>query len=131
MAPGIYVLEATWTLNSAALRPYGSAGCPALPAGTTDPGVLLYFAHGHITINGSGDLSQLPAMQGGPYGGLLYWQADSETTSINGTGTFAGGAWYEPNGALILNGTARMTAPFVSAAAVTLNGPTVLTVTGS
>jgi hypothetical protein len=36
--------------------------------------------------------------RGGPFGGLLYWQADSETISIDGTGTFAGGAWYEPNG---------------------------------
>jgi hypothetical protein len=97
VAPGIYVLKATWTLNSSRLQPYGSTGCPALPAGTTDPGVLLYLSQGHIQINGSGELSQLQAMQGGPYGGLLYWQADSETTSINGTGTFAGGAWYEPS----------------------------------
>ena len=75
VAPGVYVLKASWTLNSATLHPYGSTGCPTLPSDTTDPGVLLYFAQGHVVLNSSGDLSQLRAMQSGPYAGLLYWQA--------------------------------------------------------
>lgn len=125
------MLQASWTLNSAALRPYGSAGCPALPGGTTDPGVLLYFARGHVVVNGSGDLTRLRAMGSGPYAGLLYWQADSESTYLNGSMGFAGGAWYEPKGMLTLNGSTRLTAPYVAAATITVNGGTALTVTGS
>ncbi len=131
VAPGVYVLNASWTLNSAALRPYGSAGCPAAPSGTSDPGVLLYFAQGHAQVNGSGDFSRLRAMVSGPYAGLLYWQADSESTYLNGSVGFAGGAWYEPKGALTLNGGTRLTAPYVAAAKITVNGGTALTVTGS
>jgi len=131
VAPGVYVLKASWTLNSAALRPYGSAGCPAAPSGTSDPGVLLYFAQGHAQVNGSGDFSRLRAMVSGPYAGLLYWQADSESTALNGSVGFAGGAWYEPKGALTLNGGTRLTAPYVAAATITVNGGTALTVTGS
>jgi hypothetical protein len=68
-------------------------------------------------------------MHSGPYAGLLYWQADSESTSLDGTGTFAGGGWYEPKGALILNAQAQMTAPYVAAATITVNGGAVLNVT--
>lgn len=131
VAPGVYVLRASWTLNSTALRPYGSAGCPALPSGTTDPGVLLYFAQGHVTLNGSADLSRLQAMQTGPYAGLLYWQADNESTALNDSSRFAGGAWYEPNGTLTLNGGAQLTAPYVAARTITANGGTAITVTSS
>ncbi len=131
VAPGVYVLKANWTLNSTALRPYGSAGCPAAPIGTSDSGVLLYFAQGHAQVNGSGDFSRLRAMMSGPYAGLLYWQADSESTYLNGSVGFAGGAWYEPKGALTLNGGTRLMAPYVAAATITVNGGTALTVTGS
>ncbi len=131
VAPGVYVLRASWTLNSSGLRPYGSAGCPALPGGTTDPGVLLYFAQGNVVLNGSADLSQLQAMQSGPYAGLLYWQAGTASTSLNGSSVFAGGAWYEPNGTLTLNASAHLTAPYVAASTITANGGTSLTVTSS
>jgi len=131
VAPGVYVLKANWTLNSTALRPYGSAGCPAAPIGTSDSGVLLYFAQGHAQVNGSGDFSRLRAMMSGPYAGLLYWQADSESTYLNGSVGFAGGAWYEPKGALTLNGGTRLMAPYVAAATITVNGGAALTVTGS
>ena len=131
VAPGVYALKVSWTLNSAAPRPYGSAGCPAAPSGTGDLGVLLYFAQGHVLVNGNGDLSQLRAMVSGPYAGLLYWQADGESTYLNGSGGFAGGAWYEPKGALTLNGSTRLTAPYVAAATITVNGAAALTVTGS
>lgn len=130
VAPGIYVLKASWTLNSSALRPYGGAGCPALPSGVTDPGVLLYFAQGNVVVNSSGDFTQLRAMASGPYAGLLYWQAGSESTLLNGSVGFGGGAWYQPKGTLTLNGSTRMTAPYVVAAAITVNGGTRVTVTG-
>jgi hypothetical protein len=130
VAPGVYVLKASWTLNSAALRPYGSAGCPALPSGVSDPGVLLYFARGNVVVNGSADFSQLRAMQSGPYAGLLYWQAGSESTSLNGSASFAGGAWYQPKGKLTLNGSTRLTAPYLVAASITVNGGTSISVTG-
>jgi hypothetical protein len=93
--------------------------------------VLLYFAQGHLQVNGGGDFSQLRAMQSGPYDGLLYWQAGDESTALNGGAGFAGGAWYEPRGALILNGSTRMTAPFVAAAAITVNVGATLSVTSS
>jgi hypothetical protein len=129
VAPGVYVLKGSWTLNSAALRLYGSTGCPALPSGISDPGVLLYFAKGNVVVNGSGDFSQLRAMASGPYAGLLYWQAGSESTYLNGSVGFAGGAWYQPKGTLALNGSTRLTAPYVATAAITVNGGTMLTVT--
>lgn len=131
MAPGSYVLNDTWTLNSSALQPYGSTGCPPLPGGATDPGVLLYFAQGNIQLSGSSDLSQLHAMKSGPYAGLLYWQAGSATTHINNTSTVAGGAWYEPNGALDLNSNAQMTVPYISASTIALHNGTALAVKGS
>jgi hypothetical protein len=128
VAPGIYVLKAGWNVSTA-LHPYGSAGCPALPPGTTDPGVLLYFQQGSVQLNGGGDLSGLSAMHGGPYGGLLYWQVGTAAAAINGA--MGGGAWYEPNGALILNSGARLRAPFVAAATITLNSGAALNVTTS
>jgi hypothetical protein len=117
VAPGVYVLKASWTLNSAVLRLYGSTGCPALPSGVSDPGVLLYFAKGNVVVNSGGHFTQLRAMQSGPYAGLLYWQAGSESTYLNGSVGFAGGAWYQPKGTLTLNGSTRLTAPYVAAAA--------------
>jgi len=89
--------------------------------------VLLYSARVHAQVNGGGDLSRLRAMTSGPYAGLLYWQADSDGVSVG----VAGGAWYEPKGALTLNGGARLTPPYVAAAAITVNGGAALTVTGS
>ncbi len=129
VAPGVYVIRANWTLNSAALRPYGSAGCPALPSGTSDPGVLLYFAQGRIVVNGSSDLSQLQAMASGPHAELLYWQVGSETVALNGSASVAGGGWYQPRAALTLNGSTRIRAPFVVAATITVNGGTSIEVT--
>jgi hypothetical protein len=128
VAPGSYVLRASWNLD-APLHPYGSPGCPAVPSGT-GPGVLLYFARGHVQCNSGGGLTQLRAMQRGPYRGLLYWQASRRATAIDGAG-FAGGGWYEPAGALILNSGASLSAPFVAAATITVNARARLTVSGS
>jgi hypothetical protein len=125
VAPGSYVLQASWNLD-APLRPYGSAGCPGMPSGTS-PGVLLYFARGHVQCNSGGGLTLLRAAQRGSYRGLLYWQADKDTTAIDGAG-FAGGGWYEPVGALILNSGTFVRAPFVAAATITVNARARLTV---
>jgi hypothetical protein len=127
VAPGTYVLRASWNLD-APLQPYGSPGCPAVASGTS-PGVLLYFARGHVQCNTGGGLTLLRAMQRGPYRGLLYWQASRYSTAINGAG-FAGGGWYEPVGALILNSGTSLSAPFVAAATVTVNASARLTVSG-
>jgi hypothetical protein len=125
VAPGSYVLLASWNLD-APLHPYGSPGCPAVASGTS-PGVLLYFAKGHVQCNSGGGLTLLRAMQRGPYRGLLYWQASRRATAIDGAG-FAGGGWYEPAGALILNSGASLSAPFVAAATITVNARARLTV---
>jgi hypothetical protein len=125
VAPGSYVLRASWNID-APLRPYGSAGCPALPSGASDPGVLLFFARGHLQLDSGGGLTQLRATQRGRYRGLLYWQADNDTTALDGG--FAGGGWYEPRGALILNSGATLTAPFLVAATVIVNSHATLTV---
>jgi hypothetical protein len=127
VAPGTYVLQASWNLD-APLRPYGSADCPAVPSGTS-PGVLLYFARGHVQCNSRGGLTLLRSMRRGPYRGLLYWQAGRGTTAIDGAG-FAGGGWYEPAGALILNSGTTLSAPFVAAATITVNARARLTVSG-
>ena len=127
MAPGSYVLRASWNLD-APLHPYGSPGCPAVTPGTR-PGVLLYFARGHVQCNSGGGLTLLRAMPRGPYRGLLYWQASRRATAIDGAG-FAGGGWYEPAGALILNSGASLSAPFVAAATITVNARARLTVSG-
>jgi hypothetical protein len=63
-----------------------------------------------------GDLSQPHAMQSG---------------ALNGSGGFAGGGWYEPKGALILNGSTHLRAPYVAAAMITVNGGTSLSATSS
>jgi hypothetical protein len=127
VAPGAYVLRASWNLD-APLHPYGSPGCPAVASGTR-PGVLLYLARGHVQCNSGGRLTLLRAMQHGPYRGLLYWQASRHPTAIDGAG-FAGGGWYEPVGALILNSGASLSAPFVAAATITVNARARLTVSG-
>lgn len=127
LAPGSYVLQASWNLD-APLHPYGSAGCPAVPSGTS-PGVLLYFARGHVQCNSGGGLTLLHAVPGGPYRGLLYWQASRDATAIDGAG-FVGGGWYEPAGALILNSGTSLSAPFVAAATITVNARARLTVSG-
>jgi hypothetical protein len=127
LAPGIYTLNAGWTLN-AALHSYGSSGCPALPQGTTEPGVLLYFHQGSVQINAGGSMSGLSASRSGPYAGLLYWQAGATAVALKGPTPFAGGAWYEPAGALILNSKATMSASAVIVAGLTLHSGTTLAV---
>jgi hypothetical protein len=127
VAPGSYVLRASWNLD-APLHPYGSPGCPAVPSATSS-GVLLYFARGHVQLNSGGGLTLLRAAQRGPYRGLLYWQASRSATAIDRAG-FAGGGWYEPVGALILNSGASLSAPFVAAATITVNARARLTVSG-
>jgi hypothetical protein len=120
LSPGIYWIDAGWTVNgNASLRPYGSSGCPTLPPGVTDPGVLLYFDNGILQINSGSDLTRLAAMATGPYLGLLYWQVSSASVYVNGG--FKGGAWYEPGGAVTLNSGASITAPWIIAKNVTLN----------
>jgi hypothetical protein len=127
LAPGIYTLNATWALN-AALHSYGSSGCPALPQGTTDPGVLLYFHQGSVQINTGGSMSGLSAARSGPYAGLLYWQAGTTAVALNGPTPFAGGAWYEPAGTLSLNAKVTMSASTVIVATLTFNANTTLAV---
>jgi hypothetical protein len=129
VASGIYVLTASWIVNGVALHPYGSAGCPALPAGIADPGVLLYFQRGTIQLNRHADFSDLSAMCSGPYTGLLYWQLGSAPVTIDGV--VGGGSWYEPNGALIFDDGAQMKTPFVAASSIILNRGATLNMTAS
>jgi hypothetical protein len=127
VAPGSYVLRSSWNVDTQ-LRPFGSAGCPALPQPTSDPGVLLYFARGHLQLTSGGRVA-LSAMRRGRYRGLLYWQADKDSTALDAA-SFAGGGWYEPRGALILNSGATLTAPFLVAATIIVNSRATLTVAG-
>jgi len=126
VAPGVYVLDGSWSLNTA-LHPYGSAGCPALPAGTSDPGVLLYFHSGAPQLNSGGDLTQLVASTTGAYAGLLVWIASA--TNLSEGGAIAGGGWYQPSGSLTLNAGARLTVPWLIAHDLDVNGT--LTISGS
>jgi len=128
VAPGAYYLDASWNVG-AALRPYGSAGCPALPAGTTDAGVLLYFHAGILQINSGGNVTRLSALASGSDAGVLYWQASATANAPNGA--FGGGAWYEPAGALTLNSGATITATVVVAADLTVNGGATLAAIGA
>jgi hypothetical protein len=103
VAPGIYYIDAGWTLNQGdQFLPYGSKGCPSLAPGA-DPGVLLFFHSGNIQINQSVTFTHLSAMQSGPFAGLLYWQVGSNTVQINQGSSVSGGTWYEPAGALLMN----------------------------
>jgi hypothetical protein len=126
VAPGSYALRASWNLDGP-LHPYGSAGCPALPSPASDPGVLLFFARGHLQLNSGGSITLVRAMRRGRYQGLLYWQADGQATALDGA-RFSGGGWYEPRGALILNSGARLTAPFLVAATIIVNSDARLSV---
>jgi hypothetical protein len=130
VAPGLFVLNASWTLD-APLRPYGSTGCPPAPAPPADPGVLLYFAQGSVVLNSGGDLSALVAPHTGRYAGLLYWQAGNAAVALNGTGGFGGGGWYAPAGSITLNGVTHVRAPFLIVASATVNGGTAITITSS
>jgi len=118
LAPGVYYLDGTWNVNGK-LLPYGSSGCPALPAGVTDPGVLLYFQSGYLQLNSGANMSQLSAMASGAYAGVLYWQVSS--TSVSENAAFAGGAWYEPAGQLTLNSGASLTASTLVVKDLTIN----------
>jgi len=88
LAPGTYYLDASWNVGTV-LRPYGSSGCPAVPAGTTDTGVLLYFHAGILQLNSGGDVTRLSALTSGPDAGVLYWQASAASNAPNGA--FGGG----------------------------------------
>ncbi len=126
VAPGVYDLDGSWSLNTA-LHPYGSSGCPALPGGTRDPGVLLYFHSGSPQLNSGGDLTQLVAPVSGAYAGLLVWIASAPNLSENGA--IAGGGWYQPSGSLTLNAGAHLSVPWLIAKDLVVNGA--LTITGS
>jgi hypothetical protein len=127
LAPGVYVLKANWTV-SAALRPFGASGCPSLPAGQSDPGVLLFFQSGTLALNAGSDLSELSAPATGPYAGLFYWQVGTNAVTLNAPA--ANGAWYEPHGALVLNSNVKLTAPLVTAATLTVDTGASLSVSG-
>jgi hypothetical protein len=127
LAPGTYYLDAGWNVG-AALRPLGSTGCPALPAGTTDPGVTLYVhGGGTLQLNSGADLSSLSAPQSGPYAGLFYWQASGDGLYLN-TPVASSGAWYAPNAALTLNSGAALSASTVIVKDLTVNGGATVTV---
>jgi len=126
VAPGVYVLDGSWSLNTT-LHRYGSSGCPALPTGTNDPGVLLYVHSGSPQLNSGGDLTQLVAPVSGAYAGLLVWIASA--TNLSENGAIAGGGWYQPSGSLTLNAGAHLSVPWLIAQDLTLNGA--LTITDS
>jgi hypothetical protein len=120
LAPGTYYLDGGWNVNTA-LLPYGSAGCPALPAGATDPGVTLYVHTASLQLNSGASISALSAPQSGPYAGLFYWQATGDGLYPNAAAT-VNGAWYAPNAALTLNSGASLTASQVIVKDLTING---------
>jgi len=126
VAPGVYNLDGSWNLNTA-LHPYGSSGCPALPAGTSDPGVLLYFHSGSPQLNSGGDLTHLVAPMSGAYAGMLVWIASA--TNLSENGAIAGGGWYQPSGSLTLNAGAHLSVPWLIAKDLVVNGA--LTISGS
>jgi len=126
VAPGVYDLDGNWNLNTA-LHPYGSSGCPALPAGTSDPGVLLYFHSGSPQLNSGGDLTHLVAPMSGAYAGMLVWIASA--TNLSENGAIAGGGWYQPSGSLTLNAGAHLSVPWLIAKDLVVNGA--LTITDS
>jgi hypothetical protein len=128
LAPGVYYLDGTWNVNGR-LSPYGGAGCPALPTGVTDAGVLLYFHGGTLQLNSTADLSTVRAMATGPYAGVLYWQVSSSAVYENAA--FLGGAWYEPAGSLALNSGSTLSASRVIVKDLTVNaGATLAARTG-
>jgi len=127
LTPGTYYLDASWNVNTT-LLPYGSSGCPAVPAGTTDAGVLLYFHAGILQLNNGGAVTRLGALTSGPNAGVLYWQASAASNAPNGA--FGGGAWYEPTGSLTLNSGTTFTATMVIVADLTVNGGATLTAGG-
>jgi len=127
LAPGTYYLDASWNVGTV-LRPYGSSGCPAVPTGTTDTGVLLYFHAGILQLNSGGDVTRLSALTSGPDAGVLYWQASAASNAPNGA--FGGGAWYEPVGSLTLNSGTTFTATLLIVADLMVNGGATLTAGG-
>jgi hypothetical protein len=129
LAPGIYYLDGGWNV-SIDLLPYGSKGCPALPAGSTDPDVILYFDSGSLQLNSGAKLSNLSAPQSGPYSGLLYWQASSDGLYPNAT-VGINGAWYAPNAQLTLNSSAALAASQVVVKDLTVNSGSALTPPGA
>jgi hypothetical protein len=118
--PGIYVLEARWSVGGA-LHQTGDGACPSASP-TSDPGVLLYFAHGALQLEPGADLAALSAPSSGPHANLLYWQAGHDEVSISGARVTMRGAWYSPHGKLVLNGAGELTAPSLISGTVSVNG---------
>jgi hypothetical protein len=104
LAPGIYYIDANWTvISQASLQGYNTKGCPTTSG---DAGVLLYFHTGSLKVQDNAGVSGLKGMSSGPYANLVYWQdqANSATASIGANVNVSlGGAWYEPGGTLTFN----------------------------
>lgn len=88
----------------------------------------LYFRSGSLVVNGGGSVTGLSAATTGDYAGLLFWQTDRSTVPLNGSASFAGGAWYAPAGQLILNGGSALTVSALVTKDVTVNGGASITV---
>jgi hypothetical protein len=132
VAPGIYYIDASWTLNQGDQFLPGTATSgkhPTCSPPQGDPGVLLYFHSGNITINQGVTFTHLSGMQSGPYAHLLYWQVGSNSVMINQGSSVSGGTWYEPAGALVLNQSAEHVAvPQLIVKDLTVNAGSTVTV---
>jgi hypothetical protein len=132
VSPGVYYIDARWTLNQGDVFQPGTATSgkhPTCSPPQGDPGVLLYFHGGNIQINQSVSFTHLSAMQSGPWAGVLYWQAGSNTAVINQGSTFSGGTWYEPAGLLLVNqSAAHITTPQLIVKDLTVNSGAVVKV---
>jgi len=104
VAPGVYVLKPAGRSTARRCIPTAAPAARRCPPEPPTPACCSTSPRARDGQR-SGDFSQLRAMRSGPYAGLLYWQADAESTMLNGSVGFAGGAWYEPKGALVLNGS--------------------------
>jgi hypothetical protein len=126
LAPGTYYLDAGWNVGTA-LRPFGSTGCPALPAGATDPGVTLYVhSGGTLQLNSGADLSALSAPRSGPDAGLFYWQASGDGLYLNAP-VASTGAWYAPTAAFTLSSGAALHASALIVKDLTVNSGATVT----
>jgi Flp pilus assembly protein TadG len=97
--PGVYVITGGFSASGSAT--------------ITGTGVTIYLAapNGSLSLTGSGALN-LTAPTSGPYSGILFFEAPSDTNamSISGsTGTILTGIFYAPSAALSLTGSSGAT----------------------
>lgn len=130
-SPGVYTSAVNFSGNNV-LTAGNYVFCNGITnnnANVNGAGVLLYIAHGGMTMTGGNTILSAATDAGNPYAGIVIWQADASTWSTSGNASVGlTGTLYAPKGTVILAGTADSAYQSIIAAVISIQGTHTITI---